>query len=108
MALVNGRTETDMTTTDLDWSNPDSNLWVAAADGDYAGLVEFVDGHFSVRNSTDVIIAVSTSIPDAQAALARHRSSPASIATAVTSPVTGRSRFGRASRPGYLRDSLAA
>jgi hypothetical protein len=108
MAHLHGRADTDITTTDLDWSNPDSNLWVAAADGDYAGLVEFVDGHFSVRNSTGVVIAVGTSIPDAQAALARHRSSPESLATAVISPVTGRSRFGRAPRPAYLRDSLAA
>ena len=108
MSLFDGRVSRTTSAPALDWSTPDSNLWVAASNGDYAGLVEFVDGHFNVRNSTGAIVAVCTSIPDAQAALARHCDAPASITASVVSPVTGRSRFGRAPRPVYLRDPLAA
>jgi hypothetical protein len=108
MALWDGRADKTSTATNLDWSNPDGNLWVAAANGDYAGMVEFVDGHFSVRNSTGAVVAMCTSIPEAQAALTRHLDTPASLASAVISPVTGRSRFGRAPRPAYLRETLAA
>jgi hypothetical protein len=108
MALSDGRADTRSTPTNLDWSNPDSNLWVAAANGDYAGLVEFVDGHFGVRNSTGAVVAVCASIPAAQAALARHRDAPGSSAETAVSPMTGRSRSRRAPRPAYLRDPLAA
>ena len=108
MALFDGRSSQEISITTLDWSNPDTNLWVAAAHGDYAGMVEFVDGRFSVRNSTGEMVAVCTSIPEAQAALARHRDSPASITAATTSLLSGRSRFSRAPRPVYLRSTLAA
>jgi hypothetical protein len=108
MARFDGRSARDTTVTDLDWSSPDSNLWVAAANGDYAGMVEFVDGHFSVRNSTGAPVAVCTSIPEAMAALAQHLDSPSSITASVVSPLTGRTRFGRAPRPAYLRDTAAA
>jgi hypothetical protein len=100
-------------TTDIEWSTPDSNLWVASANGDYAGLVEFVDGHFSVRGSTGSVVAECSSIPAAQAALARHIESPPSIAaavlkTAVLNPASPGSFLCRTPRPAYWRDSLAA
>jgi hypothetical protein len=100
-------------TTDIVWSTPDSNLWVATANGDYAGLVEFVEGHFSVRSSTDSVVAVCSSIPTAQAALVRHVETPPSIAAAVLNnaalhPASPRSFLCRTPRPAYWRDTLAA
>jgi hypothetical protein len=95
------------TATDIVWSSPEGNLWVASANGDYAGLVEFIDGHFSVRGSTGSVIAECSSIPAAQAALARHIESPPSIAAAVLNPESPRSFLYRAPRPAYLRDLAA-
>jgi hypothetical protein len=95
------------TATDIVWSTPESNLWVASANGDYAGLVEFIDGHFSVRGSTGAVIAECSSIPAAQAALARNIESPPSIAAAVLNPASPRSLLHRAPRPVYMRDLAA-
>jgi len=86
--------------TKIAWYNPESNLWVAAANGEHAGLIEFVDGHFTVRGSTGSIIAQTSSIPAAQAALAEHLESPASVPDRAL-PL-------RQPRPTYLRHSLAA
>ena len=108
MTLINARPRTDAPTalptatqaTDIAWYNPESNLWVAAANGEHAGMVEFVDGHFTVRSSTGSVVAETSSIPAAQAALARYIDAPTSVPP--------RSFFQREPRPVYLRDSIAA
>jgi hypothetical protein len=106
MTIFANRTTTG--TTDIVWSTPDSNLWVATADGEYAGLVEFVDGHFSVRGSTGSVVAECSSIPAAQAALTRHIDTPTSLAATMLNPATSRSFLCRTPRPAYWRDTLAA
>lgn len=35
----------------LTWSNPESQLWIANRDGEYAGMVEYADGHFLASGS---------------------------------------------------------
>jgi hypothetical protein len=107
MTTFNPRTARDTLATDIVWSSPESNLWVATANGDYAGLVEFVDGHFSVRSSTGSVVAECSSIPAAQAALVQHLDTPLSSARSAFGPTAPRSFFSRP-RPTYLRDSLAA
>jgi hypothetical protein len=107
MTTFNLRSGPDTLATDIVWSSPETNLWVATANGDYAGLVEFVDGHFSVRSSTGSVVAECSSIPAARAALAQHLDTPLSIARSTFSPTAPRSFFNRP-RPTYLRDSLAA
>jgi len=54
---------------DVVWSTPDINLWVATVEGEYAGMVEFADGHFVVTDHTGSIVTSESSIPAAQAAL---------------------------------------
>jgi len=51
------------------WTSPESNLWVADSDGEYAGLVEFRDGHFVARNRTDTALGVFSDIPSAKSAV---------------------------------------
>lgn len=92
----------------IEWAAPESNLWIATANGDCAGLVEFVDGHFSVRSNTGAVVAECSSIPAAQAALTRHLESPMSLSRSPFGGAAPRSFFNRAPRPGYLRDSIAA
>jgi len=54
---------------DVVWSTPDNNLWVATVDGEFAGMVEFADGHFVVTDHTGSTVTSESSIPAAQAAL---------------------------------------
>lgn len=100
MTLLSNRPGTDAHPIDIAWYNPESNLWVAAAKGEHAGMIEFVDGHFSVRNSTGEVVAEAVSIPDARAALAQHLATPAAA--------RARSLLERMPRPAYLRGTLAA
>jgi len=94
------RPGTDTPSIDIAWYNPESNLWVAAADGEHAGMIEFVDGRFSVRNGTGEVVAEAVSIPDAQSALAHH------LATPVAAPE--RTFLQRMPRPISQRGPLAA
>ena len=57
---------------DVAWSSPDLDLWVATIDGDFAGMVEFTDGHFVVSDHTGTVLTTTSSIPDAQSALSAH------------------------------------
>jgi len=89
---------------ELSWSSPDTNLWVANHDGDYAGMVEFVDGHFAVQNAQGEHVATCTSIPEAMTALETQAEAPAPpaplrfLATlASTSPTH------RTPKTGYVR-----
>ena len=100
MTLLSTRPGTDARPIDIAWYNPESNLWVAAANGEHAGMIEFVDGHFSVRNNTGEVVAEAISIPDAQAALAHHLAAPV--------PAQPRTFLKRMPRPVYLRGPLAA
>ena len=100
MTLLNTRPGAEAHPIDIAWYNPESNLWVAAANGEHAGMIEFVDGHFSVRNNTGEVIAEAISIPDAQAALAGHLAAPV--------PAPPRALVKRMPRPSYLRAPLAA
>ena len=54
---------------DVVWATPDSNLWVATVAGEFAGMVEFADGHFVVTDHTGSVVTSESSIPAAQAAL---------------------------------------
>lgn len=40
-----------VTSLDLSWSNPESQLWIANRQGEYAGMVEYADGHFLASGS---------------------------------------------------------
>jgi len=108
MTVFGSRTDRNTRATEIEWTSPATNLWVATENGDYAGMVEFVAGHFSVRSSTGTAIAECTSIPAAQAALAQHLASPHSVARAAFNLAAARAVLGRAPRPAYLRGGLAA
>ncbi|WP_291056933.1 hypothetical protein [Herbiconiux sp.] len=56
MALVTEitpeRVATDrVTSVPLSWTNPESQLWIANRQGEYAGMVEYADGHFLASGS---------------------------------------------------------
>jgi hypothetical protein len=55
--------------TKISWRSPELNLWVATSNGEYAGMVEFLDGHFVARGRTGDIIDHFSSIPAAQDAV---------------------------------------
>jgi len=108
MTISESQTRKNGRAAEIVWSSPASNLWVASSNGDYAGMVEFVDGHFSARSSTGALISVSTSIPAAQAAVAEHRETPLTLVRSALNLDAHRSLLSRAARPGYLRQNLSA
>jgi len=65
----------------VDWSNPESDLWIATADGEYAGMIEFSRGHFVVTDATGVVLATATSIPAAKQELLADPALPRTRAT---------------------------
>ena len=80
------------------WTNPDAGLWVATVAGDYAGMVEFLDGRFVARDATGVIVGTATSIPAAKQALI----TPAQPRFTRNGPLA---MIGRAPRSGYRRST---
>ena len=36
----------------LTWSTPESKLWIAARQGEYAGMIEYTEGHFMATGAT--------------------------------------------------------
>jgi hypothetical protein len=60
--------------TKISWRSPELNLWVATSNGEYAGMVEFLDGHFVARGRTGDVIDHFSSIPAAQEAVAGRAS----------------------------------
>jgi hypothetical protein len=35
----------------IKWDHPDPQVWVATLDGEYLGMIEFVDGQFAANNT---------------------------------------------------------
>jgi len=51
------------------WSSPEENLWVASSLGEFAGMVEFRDGHFVAGDRTGNELGNFSSIPAARDAV---------------------------------------
>lgn len=48
------------------WTTPEADLWVANRNGEYAGMVEFVEGHFIARDSTGHFLGTEVSVAGAK------------------------------------------
>jgi hypothetical protein len=53
----------------LRWSSPAADLWVAANEGDFAGMVEFTGGRFVASDDHGLVMDSFASIPDATRAV---------------------------------------
>jgi hypothetical protein len=51
------------------WASPEDNLWVASQNGEYAGMVEFTDGHFMVSDPTGHQLGSHSNLREAKAAI---------------------------------------
>jgi hypothetical protein len=79
--------------TEISWRSPELNLWVATSNGEYAGMVEFLDGHFVARGRTGDVIDHLSSIPSAQKAVT-DRALADAAAMPPASTITPRSARG--------------
>ena len=87
------------------WSSPDINLWVATIAGEYAGMIEFSQGHFVVSDATGSLIATTTNIPAAQDAL-ENGAAPQPVRQMPTGlTFKGASLLSRAPRTSYRRSA---
>ncbi|MCU1404533.1 MAG: hypothetical protein JWQ43_836 [Glaciihabitans sp.] len=108
MTLFDTRPVTNAAPVEIVWSTPDRNLWVAMVNGDYAGMIEFTDGHFVVRDMANHIVATAVSIPAAQYLFAQNLGSrPRSAAARLVSSLASGTHRGAFldlhPRPGYVR-----
>lgn len=70
--LIRQADETAQATTGaLTWLSPEAKLWVASRDGDFAGFVEFADGHYDVTDARGGHIASCATLRQAQDAVER-------------------------------------
>jgi hypothetical protein len=53
----------------LTWLSPEAKLWVASRDGDFAGFVEFTDGHYDVTDARGAHVASCGTLHQAQDAV---------------------------------------
>ena len=87
----------------ISWSSPDDNLWVATIAGEFAGMIEFSNGHFVVSDATGSLVATTTNIPAAQDAL-ENGAAPQPVRQMPTGlTFKGMSILGRAPRAAYRR-----
>ena len=104
MTLFDTRVQAVEASADVVWSAPDTDLWVATVNGEYAGMIEFTDGHFVVRDHAAAIVATCASIPAAQEALATHAASARSRShDALGQAIAALAPRPRLARPAYLR-----
>lgn len=82
----------------ISWTGPESDLWVASRSGEYAGMIEFRDGHFVALDSTGNELGVFSSIPAARVAVDAGTDAP--LVTARSSRASGISRALRSRQGG--------
>ena len=83
MTIERTRTATEASARVL-WSSPEQNLWVANREGEYAGMVEFANGHFLARDRTGNFIDAFTDVPSAKTAVISRAAVRNSLRGAVT------------------------
>jgi hypothetical protein len=52
------------------WVSPEAKLWVASRNGEYAGMVEYTEGHFAAHDHAGRSRGTHSSLPAAQRAVA--------------------------------------
>ena len=62
-------TEVNARPAGLVWASPDDALWVASADSEYAGMIEFRDGHFVASDSRNRVLGSFSDLPRARDAV---------------------------------------
>jgi hypothetical protein len=75
-AMLHEATQSPQKDLVLSWVSPEDNLWVASVNGEYAGMVEFEDGHFIVRDPTGHDLGSHSSLPDAKALIVGRLQTP--------------------------------
>ena len=56
------------------WTRPTDELWIASVDGEFAGMIEFADGHFVTTDRTGGLLDNFSGILQAMQAVATQRS----------------------------------
>ena len=69
------------------WTTPEANLWVANRYGEYAGMVEFADGHFIARDNTGHILGTEVSVAAAKLLVRNNSDSDAGILGTVQTTI---------------------
>lgn len=65
------------------WASPEAKLWVATRGSDFAGFVEFSDGHYEVTDGRGVQLAACATLREAKASIALPHELPTRPMTLV-------------------------
>ncbi|MFB2556191.1 hypothetical protein [Herbiconiux liangxiaofengii] len=55
----------------LNWSTPESKLWIAARRGEYAGMIEYTEGHFMATGATGFDLGAFSNLTQAMESVDR-------------------------------------
>ncbi|MCS5713444.1 hypothetical protein NVV95_02625 [Herbiconiux sp. CPCC 205716] len=55
----------------LSWATPESKLWIASRSGEYAGMIEYTEGHFLATGSTGFDLGGFSDLGQAMSAVDR-------------------------------------
>ena len=55
----------------LSWATPESKLWIASRNGEYAGMIEYTEGHFLATGATGFDLGGFSDLGQAMAAVDR-------------------------------------
>jgi hypothetical protein len=56
---------------EIRWASPEAKLWVATRGADFAGIVEFREGHYEVSDGLGAQLGARATLRDAKALIAR-------------------------------------
>jgi hypothetical protein len=79
IAMLQEATHTTRAEAILFWASPEDSLWVASLNGEYAGMVEFIDGHFVVLDPTGQQLGSYSNLREAKEAVADRAKTPGLI-----------------------------
>lgn len=55
------------------WAEPESKLWVGARDGEYAGMIEYAEGHFVCTGPTGEPLGSASDLTQAMSVVTSRR-----------------------------------
>jgi hypothetical protein len=58
-------------TAPLTWATPEAKLWIASRRGEYAGMIEYTEGHFMATGATGFDLGGYSSLAQAMASVDR-------------------------------------
>lgn len=98
MMMTLQRDDASVSSVPATWTSPEPDLWIASSAGEFAGMVEFRDGHFVAGDRTGNQLGNFSSIPAAREAVDASISASAAPVSTLASRLSRPTDSARALR----------